>query len=914
MRYLKYFLTLITMSFTLVCNAAEKGQFMERLHDAFYNNLILEDRYKLILNGLGTTLTITVFAVILGTIIGGIICWMRMSRRKWLQDFAKAYIFLMRGTPVLVLLMIMFYVVLAPANISGIIVSIITFSLNSAAYFAEMMRISIQSIDKGQTEAGLSLGLTQIQTFFHIIFPQAVRNVTPVYIGEIVSLLKGTAIVGYVAVMDMTKASDIIRARTFDAFFPLLLVAAIYLLISGLFMAALQYATRRSDTSNRKGNGITPQLPIAILLLLSIASCGSHNDNSIITCEEDLKGKKVGTIMGNHNESLLSKTYGIENLMLFNNDPDAYAALLKKKYSGYYSDDAMAIGALKEYKEFDTISTNLPKLPVGAGFNKDSIELIGLFQRFMDEFGGSPEEADMHDRWYYHPIEECHRDIEEIKTGRPIVFATIANVPPFTLVSNGELDGYEIELARRFALWAGRPAEFSIMDFNAIIPSLISGRVDVMISLANITEERMKRITMIRYMDSHPIVFVNNTIDETKSSIGPLLAILLTLLAAGVIFTVFRLRRNRKNASTAKNGSDTIVRISHLQKKFEDGITVLSDVSADIKKGEVISIIGPSGTGKSTFLRCLNLLGRPSSGSIMIDGEDILSPDANVPLLRQKMGMVFQSFNLFNGKTILENVILAPVLLGKKTKEEAEAKAMELLRMVGMANKAYSYPEQLSGGQKQRVAIARALAMDPEILLFDEPTSALDPTMVSEVLGVIRTLARKGMTMMIVTHEMSFAREVSSRIFYMDEGTIYEEGTPEQIFDNPQREKTRIFINRIRECRYEISENHYDFYEMMGKIFNFCVRYNMSSQEIDHISHSVEEGLIMLGAKNGTKVVVSHSEKTNSNQISIYSPGYVDASLLDNSEYAIQAAILRGFCKSVAIEAGKDESRLICVL
>lgn len=903
---------LMNLLTSLLYNTAGEGGILSRLKESFYSNLIMEDRYMLILDGLKTTLTITVFAIILGTLFAGLICWMRMSRNKWLEGIARAYIFIMRGTPVLVLLMIMFYIVLAPANASGVLVAIITFALNSAAYFSEMMRTSIQSIDKGQTEAGLSLGLTKVQTFMHIIFPQAVRNVIPVYIGEVVSLLKGTAVVGYVAVIDVTKASDIIRARTFDAFFPLLTVAAIYLLISWLIMVLLQRATREDNL--KKSNGfLTRFLPMLVILSVLSACTNSHEDNTI-TCEDDLFGKKIGILMGCHLESYITQIYGIDNVMLFNNDPDAYEALHKKRIAAYYNDDGMAITTLQEFPEFDTISTNLPHLPVGAGFNKDSVELTALFQKFIDEFQGTPEYQDMHDRWYNHPLEECHVDVDEIKDGRPIVMATMGSVPPFTFVSSNVIDGYEVEMARRFALWAGRPIKFEIMDFYTMIPGLMSGHIDMFMALANITDERLKRISMVQYMDSHPVVFINTTQDETHDGAGIIACIAALLMAATAAVIIGRNRKSKKRHMVEDRTvkSDIVVSISHLKKIYEDGLTVLKDVNAEIRKGEVITIIGPSGTGKSTLLRCLNLLGKPTSGSILIDGVDILAPEADVPLLRQKMGMVFQSFNLFNGKTILENVTLAPVLLGKKTREEAEARAMELLGMVGMANKAYAYPEQLSGGQKQRVAIARALAMEPEILLFDEPTSALDPTMVSEVLGVIRTLARKGMTMMIVTHEMNFAKEVSSRIFYMDEGTIYEEGTPEQIFDNPQREKTRIFINRIRECRYDITEDHNDYYGMMGEIYNFCVRYNMSSQEIDHITHTVEEGLLLLGTKDGTKVVVCHSEKTSDNQVSLSTPCRIDESILDDSNNSIQAAILRGFCKSVRIESGETESRLIC--
>ena len=224
-----------------------------------------------------------------------------------------------------------------------------------------------------------------------------------------------------------------------------------------------------------------------------------------------------------------------------------------------------------------------------------------------------------------------------------------------------------------------------------------------------------------------------------------------------------------------------MIKVENLRKNFQ-GMEVLKDVSITINKGDVVCVIGPSGSGKSTFLRCLNMLEKPSSGKIIFDGEDLAAPKANLNLHRQKMGMVFQQFNLFPHMTVLENLTCAPMMLKKVSKEEAEAKALDLLGRVGLADRANSYPNKLSGGQKQRVAIVRALCMDPDVMLFDEPTSALDPEMVGEVLDVMKTLAKKGLTMVVVTHEMGFAREVSNRVLFLDDGVIAEEGTPDQIF------------------------------------------------------------------------------------------------------------------------------------
>lgn len=239
-----------------------------------------------------------------------------------------------------------------------------------------------------------------------------------------------------------------------------------------------------------------------------------------------------------------------------------------------------------------------------------------------------------------------------------------------------------------------------------------------------------------------------------------------------------------------------MIKVKNLHKKFDD-LMVLDGIDEHIEQGEVVVVIGPSGSGKSTFLRCLNLLETATDGEIYVDDVQINAPKVNVNEVRQKMGMVFQQFNLFPHLTIMDNITLAPVLLKKMTKEEAVKRGQELLERVNLAEKADAYPAQLSGGQKQRVAIARALAMNPEIMLFDEPTSALDPEMVGEVLDVMKDLARSGMTMVIVTHEMGFAREVATRVLFIDQGLVMESGTPEEVFNNPKNERTKLFLSKV---------------------------------------------------------------------------------------------------------------------
>ena len=244
--------------------------------------------------------------------------------------------------------------------------------------------------------------------------------------------------------------------------------------------------------------------------------------------------------------------------------------------------------------------------------------------------------------------------------------------------------------------------------------------------------------------------------------------------------------------------TDILIKVEDLQKHFKGGkIKALDGITTDIHKGEVVVVIGPSGSGKSTFLRCLNLLELPTGGKITFEGADITDPKCNINLHRQKMGMVFQHFNLFPHMTLLKNMTIAPMKLLGKSKEEAEAKAMELLERVGLADRADAYPNQLSGGQKQRIAIVRALCMEPDVMLFDEPTSALDPEMVGEVLDVMKELAHEGMTMVVVTHEMGFAKEVGNRVIFMADGKLIEEGTPDEVFSNPKSERLQDFLAKV---------------------------------------------------------------------------------------------------------------------
>ncbi len=459
----------------------------------FNKTFIEKDRYLTFLEGLGNTLLIAFFATILGIAIGLIIAIVKVYHAqsghwKIANGLCSVYTAIIRGTPIVIQLMIMYYLVFASApSEMAIPVAILSFGINSGAYVSEIVRGGILAVDRGQTEAGRSLGLTQWQTMKSIVLPQAIKSILPALGNEFITLLKETSVAGYIAIVDLTRAGDIVRSRTLDAFFSLISVALVYFIL----------------------------------------------------------------VMG-------------------------ISWLLKKQKGGW-----------------------------------------------------------------------------------------------------------------------------------------------------------------LRVID-----------------------------------------------------------VKNLMKSFGDHV-VLNDISEHIEKGEKVVIVGPSGSGKSTFLRCLNLLEMPTSGEIWFEGEMINAPKTNVNALRQKMGMVFQHFNLFPHLTVMQNITLAPVKLKLQTKEEAEKNAIRLLERIGLADKADAYPSMISGGQKQRIAIVRALAMNPDVMLFDEPTSALDPEMVGEVLELMKELANDGMTMVVVTHEMGFAREVATRVLFMDEGIIMEQNTPAEFFANPQNPRLKDFLSKV---------------------------------------------------------------------------------------------------------------------
>ena len=822
------------------------------LTESFTNNLIAEDRYRMILDGLQVTLLITLCAALLGTLLGGLVCWMRMSRRRWLQQVAKVYIDLMRGTPVLVLLMLMYYVVMAPLDATGIVVAVVTFAINTAAYISEMLRTTIQGIDRGQTEAGLALGFTPRQTFFKIVLPQVVKAVMPVYQGEVISLLKGTSIVGYIAVADMTRASDLIRSRTFDAFFPLIVTAIIYFLMAWLIGLLLQSLVQRKRVKAIIAAvvltlfGMLGYVPTMLSATDSNATADAANLSSVPPAFQALNGKTVAVIIGSIQDIAVTDMAPNANILRMTSQTDLLAALENGKVDAAGGESLTLLFNKELLEKVDSVGAGLTPIPIGACYQLDNTELQQDFNSFLAEIRSDGTYQQILDRWSNADDPSALEIPQQRGTGRTLRIATYPAMPPFNFINFGKLSGLEPELLTEWANRRNWQLEFLIMDFAAQIPAVQTGKADMAMGAISITEERQKQVLFSDgYIDSHIVLMTRKgeaailtnptqpTTTENDETQWLRAAALLIILISGGAWLFFRRKRNTQTAEANSQLSalnSQLLRISHLKKSY-GSLDVLRDINTEVHRGEVISIIGPSGTGKSTFLRCLNLLEQPTSGSIIVDGEDILTKGYPINSLRQKMGMVFQSFNLFEHKTVLENVIFAPCQLRHVPDEEARQEGLALLRKVGLAEKADVYPSSLSGGQKQRVAIARALAMKPDVILFDEPTSALDPTMVGEVLSVIRQLAKEGMTMLIVTHEMKFAHDVSTRIFFMYDGYIHEDGSPEQIFENPVHSATKAFIQRIRKEVFEIEGPDFDFLGMHSTMGAFCHKYGIAEKQ-----------------------------------------------------------------------------------
>ena len=854
------------------------------LAESFTNNLIAEDRYRMILDGLQVTLIITLCAAILGTLLGGLVCWMRMSRRPWLQKVAKVYIDIMRGTPVLVVLMLMYYVIMAPLEATGIVVAIVTFGMNTAAYIGEMLRTAIQGIDRGQTEAGLALGYTPRQTFIRIVMPQVVKAVMPVYQGEIISLLKGTSIVGYIAVADMTRASDLIRSRTFDAFFPLILTAIIYFFMAWLVGRLLTALVRKEQL---KAIAAAAMLLIGgtvcyVPTLVDACSPGAMTEeqSDVPAVFKALSGKRVGVVIGSIQDIAVSQMAPDAEILRLSSVADMLAALDNGKVD-VIGDENLSVSFNKEISsKVDSVSAGLPSTPIGACFRLDNAPLKQDFDSFLAEIRRDGTYQKILARWSSAEDPSAVARPLQRGTGEALRVAIYPGMPPFSFISSGAPSGLEIDILTEWANRRNRQLEYLSMDFASQIPAVQTNKVDMAMGSISITQERQKQVLFSDgYLSSHILLLTRKgeaglltepsqpSAEEDNARPWALILLLILCGGVGLLLIVRHLRRKSLAKQAAAFQSSPVpaeapvIRISHLKKSY-GSLEVLKDINADVRRGEVISIIGPSGTGKSTLLRALNLLDPPTGGEILFDGKNILSKGYPVHLMRQRMGMVFQSFNLFPHKTVLENVMMAPCQLHGEAPENAREEGLALLRKVGLAEKADVYPSSLSGGQKQRVAIARALAMKPEVILFDEPTSALDPTMVGEVLSVIRQLADEGMTMLIVTHEMKFAHDVSTRIFFMYDGFIHEDGTPQQIFEAPVHSATKAFIQRIRKEVFEIDGPDYDFLGMQSAMNAFCYKYGIPGKQ--EAAQRLTDKMLgdVMAAYRPITVRITHSEQS----------------------------------------------------
>jgi polar amino acid transport system substrate-binding protein len=701
----------------------------------------------------------------------------------------------------------------------------------------------------------------------------------PVYQGEVISLLKGTSIVGYIAVADMTRASDLIRSRTFDAFFPLIVTAIIYFIMAWLIGLLLTSLVQRKRIK---------AIVAAAMLLIGGTVCylpsmfsttESVAQKEVPAVFKALSGKKVGVVIGSIQDMAVTEMAPDADIQRVASYADLLAALENGKVdvAGF---ESLTMTFNKEVvSKVDSVGAGLAPIPIGACFRLDNSELQQDFNSYLTDIKDDGTYQKILNRWT-NANDPSALDIPKQRgTGKTLSVATYPAMPPFNFICSGKPSGIEVDILTEWANRRNWKLEFLVMDFAAQIPAVQTGKADMAMGAISITEERQKQVLFSDgYFESHILLITRKgeagiltnpsqptATDDNTSQWLWIVAILIVILIGVGVWLILRRKRNAKHlkpqTSDLKPPTSNLIRVSHLKKSYGD-LEILRDINVDIHRGEVISIIGPSGTGKSTFMRCLNLLEQPTGGSIFVDGEDILAKGYPVHLMRQKMGMVFQGFNLFGHKTVLENVMMAPCQLQGVPPEKAREEGMALLRKVGLAEKADVYPSSLSGGQKQRVAIARALAMKPDVILFDEPTSALDPTMVGEVLSVIRQLADEGMTMLIVTHEMKFAHDVSTRIFFMYDGYIHEDGTPQQIFEAPVHSATKAFVQRIRKKVFEIGGPDFDFLGMHSAINAFCYKYGISEKQetaqllVDKMLDDV------MAAHRPITVRITHSEQS----------------------------------------------------
>ena len=473
---------------------------LSHIAESFYSNLIAEHRYRMILDGLQVTLLITFCAAVLGTLLGGLVCWARMSRRAWLRRTAMIYIDLMRGTPVLVLLMLMYYVFMAPIEATGAVVAIVTFAMNLSAYIGEMLRSGIEGIGKGQREAGLALGLMPRQVFIGIILPQVVRKIMPVYLGEVITLLKGTSIVGYIAVMDMTRASDLIRSRTFDAFFPLIMTAAIYFLVAwliGLLLNSLLERRRLRATIAAAALVLLGCLPTVGRQISEVRSQIPEVRSQISEVPEAfraLSGKKVGVIIGSIQDITVSRLAPDADIRRYSSMTDMMATLESGKVDVLCQENFTVTANKAIAAVVDTIDAGLPPRSVAACFKKGNTALQQDFNAFLADIRADGTYTMILDRWLQADDPAALPAPQQHGTGERIRVATYHAMPPYNFICQGQPSGMEIDLLTEWANRRNYRLEFLMMDFAAQIPALQTGKANIAMGSIAVTEERQKQV------------------------------------------------------------------------------------------------------------------------------------------------------------------------------------------------------------------------------------------------------------------------------------------------------------------------------------------------------------------------------------------------------------------------------------
>ena len=476
-------------------NIPPMDSIFSQIANSFTNNLIAEHRYRMILEGMQVTLLITLCSAVLGTLLGGLVCWARMSRHTWLQRIAKIYIDLMRGTPVLVFLMLMYYVFMAPLGTTGLVVAIVTFAMNTSAYIGEMLRSGIESIDKGQREAGLALGYTPRQVFIRIILPQVVRKIMPVYLGEVISLLKGTSIVGYIAVMDMTRASDLIRSRTFDAFFPLIVTAAIYFLVAWLIGLLLN-----SLVEKRRTRAIIASVTLVVLGLLGSVPSMIEKSQKKAAAEtvpplfHQLEGRHVGTVIGSIQDIAVTRYAPQADIMRFSSLTDLYASLETGKTDVLVGENITVTANPSLMEWIDTIDAGMPPTAVAICMQQGNTELQQDLNNYLAEIRTDGTYQKLNDRWMVNEDISLNPIPQQRGTGKTIVVATFPAMPPYNFIKNGQPSGFEIDLLTEWANRRNYRMDFLFMEFASQIPAVQTGKADLSIGSIAVTEERQKNV------------------------------------------------------------------------------------------------------------------------------------------------------------------------------------------------------------------------------------------------------------------------------------------------------------------------------------------------------------------------------------------------------------------------------------